>query len=327
MKPSVFLDTCHLSHIGGGENYLMRFATALSKHADVYIPQQFDKHFLNMNGFITTFKEYDWIFQPDIHLQCNFNFVTKPIGKKNVIITFFPKKELRQQVQESLFDDVITICPYSARYVSEYWGINKSTLIYPAINQFDYVRGVDKENQIISIGHFFQEADGHSKNQHILVEAFRKFSELRPDWKLVLIGNVGSESDATYMNRLYADTLDLDIEFHANAENAILKTELGKSRMLWHANGYGRTDPAQTEHFGIIVLEALASNVIPFVHASGGAQDIEYTGKYATIDELVDLSVSCADIVGDVSYTFPEQYTIESFERTIEQWWGGWLRI
>lgn len=324
MKPTIFFDTCHMSNIGGGENYLMRFATALNKFADVYFPQQFHSDFLKYNGFYSTFKEYNWMFTPDIHIQCNYNFINKGIGKKNVILTFFPKQDLALQVRDSGITDIVTICAYSAIYVKEFWNINRSVCIYPVIDTSSYKNNLEKENQIVSIGHFFQEEDGHSKNQHILIEAFRKFSESRPDWKLVLIGNVNNQKDAEYVNRLYIDSMDLNVELHANAPDEVVKEELGKSKMLWHANGYNRTNPAQTEHFGIIVLEALASNCVPLVHASGGARDIEFTASYDSIDSLVDFSLTVADVLdgGKADYRnfFPEKYTLPYFERTIEQW-------
>ena len=312
MRPTIYLDTCHNSNIGGGENYLMRFGITLSKFADVYINQNFHQDFVKFNGFINTFKEYNWDFQPDIHIQCNYNFLTDKIGKKNVLVTFFPKEDLKP----TKFDNIITICDYSAKYVKEYWN-SDSSIIYPAIDESKYITDGIKKNQIISIGHFFQEADGHSKNQHILIEAFRKLD--LPDWKLVLIGNVNSESDFAYAQGLFDDSLDLNVEFHFNATNDLVKEELSKSKILWHANGYERTNPAQTEHFGIIVLEALASGCRPIVHNSGGAKDIHFI-SYNTIDELVDLTKYYSFIQLSPNFQLERQYTLQGFEEGVESW-------
>lgn len=318
MKPTIYVDTCHIGNIGGGENYLMRFCSVLTKYADVSIGQNFHlQDFLKYNGFVSVFKEFDWNTQPDIHLQCNFNFLTKPIGKKNVVLTFFPKENIDGSVYLPSIDSVLTICDYSAKYVEEYWGF-KPAILYPAIDEKLYKNDVVKSNQIISIGHFFQEADGHSKNQHILLEAFRKLD--LPDWKLVLIGNCNSEDDAKYLNNMFADTLDINVEFHVNAESSLVKDELAKSKILWHANGFGRSNPAQTEHFGIIVLEAMASNCIPIVHNSGGAKDINGL-TFDTIENLVDETKNIIDnIVVPPLYILERQYTLQGFEEGVESW-------
>lgn len=313
MKPTIFVDTCHTANIGGGENYLMRFCSSLTKYADVYISRNFHEDFLKYNGFLNTFKEFNWDFEPDIHLQCNYNFINKPVGKKNVVLTFFPNEMINNAVFLPSIDSVVTICDYSAKYVEEYWG-HTPIIVYPAINESLYIKDAVKENQIISIGHFFMEEDGHSKNQHILIEAFRKLN--LPDWKLVLIGNANFQTDAKYVNSLFPETLDLNVELHINAEDHTVKEELGKSKILWHANGYGRSNPAQTEHFGIIVLEALASNCIPIVHNSGGAPDI-FGITYKDIDELIELTKQYKD--GWTSQ-LEHKYTLEGFEEGVESW-------
>ena len=55
---------------------------------------------------------------------------------------------------------------------------------------------------------------------------------------------------------------------------------------MLHAIGYGRTDPAQTEHFGLVAVEALLSGVQPIVHRSGGCKDIPGVLTYDRFDEI-----------------------------------------
>ena len=55
MRKTVFLDTYHTDAIGGGENYLMRFAMELNKHADVYVRYNWDPTFKECNGFYELF--------------------------------------------------------------------------------------------------------------------------------------------------------------------------------------------------------------------------------------------------------------------------------
>jgi glycosyltransferase involved in cell wall biosynthesis len=315
MRKTVFLDTCHTGAIGGGENYLMRFAIELGKHADVYVRQNWDYQFYVANGFWQLFPVFEGKFKPDIHIQCNHNDIKHPIGKYNVIVTFFPKQTLSASYSNfiNLIDEVITICDYSAKYVGMYW-FKKSTILYPSIDTTQYYV-TDKKNQIVSIGHFFQEFDGHSKNQHILIEALRQLS----NYRLVLIGNVYS-NDVEYLHKCQNMCSGLDVEFVLNCSAERVRNILAESKFLWHANGYGRINPAQTEHFGIIALEALASNCIPFVHDSGGCRDIQGVVTWLSIRDLVEnTKLLSGDTTAPLS-AFPEQYTLPHFKSEVEKW-------
>ena len=61
------------------------------------------------------------------------------------------------------------------------------------------------------------------------------------------------------------------------------------AKFLIHANGYGRSDPAQTEHFGIVAIEAMLSGVQPIVHNSGGCREIEGVWTWDNWDDLTHL--------------------------------------
>ena len=47
--------------------------------------------------------------------------------------------------------------------------------------------------------------------------------------------------------------------------------------IFWHAKGYGvdpDVNPEHMEHFGIVVVEAMAAGCVPFIFAGGGQQEI-----------------------------------------------------
>jgi glycosyltransferase involved in cell wall biosynthesis len=308
MRKTVFLDTCHIGAIGGGENYLMRFAIAINKIADVYVAKNWDYQFKEANGFYQIFPVYDHIFQPDIHIQCSYNSLYPLYGKKNVLITFFPKEEN----YDPLFDEVITICEYSAEYVQKFWNV-KPVIIYPSIDIDQYDSPTTKKNQVVSIGHFFQEPDGHSKNQHILIKAMEQL----PNYKLILVGNC-YQDNLDYLHKCQSLCDGLDVEFLLNVTSQTVKKTLAESKFLWHANGYNRTNPAQVEHFGIIALEALASNCIPIVHDSGGCKNIKGVFTWRNIPELIDVTYACLELTS--STQIDEKYTIPHFNSEVQSW-------
>ncbi len=65
-----------------------------------------------------------------------------------------------------------------------------------------------------------------------------------------------------------------------------LRKLYSKARVFVHAMGYGYTNPADTEHFGIAVEKAALSGCWTVAHASGGAPEM---AKRTWVD-LQDLS-------------------------------------
>jgi glycosyltransferase involved in cell wall biosynthesis len=309
-RKTVLLETCHVSSIGGGENYLMRLAMALDNCSDFYMMNNISPEFTLLNGFGKQFKTFNNDFQPDIHIQCNYNCLVEPKGKINILLTFFPKKDV--VINGKMFDKVLTICKYSQTWVKNYWNY-ESDIIYPAIDISNYKNNPIKKHQIVSLGHFFFEEDGHSKNQHILISIFKNL----PNYKLILIGNAYA-SDMGYVNECQQFANGYDVEFYFNADFNFIKQTLANSEFLWHANGYLRTDPSQTEHFGIVVLEALASGCVPIVHNSGGAKDIEHSYVWNTPEDLIERTINLYSI--HPIPTFPEKYTLDYFNQEVVKW-------
>jgi len=300
----IVFETNHLSSIGGGELYLMQFCKLFDRLFDFYVVQNFHPQFELFNGFGEKFKIYDGSFQPDLYISCSYNSLFRPIGKKNWVIVFFPNKNN----PPIGYDGIVSICPYTSKWIEEYWNRN-SIIIQPTIDTGLYKQILPKKKQIISIGHFFEEEDGHSKNQHILIDAFKDL----PDYELLLVGNVYND-DMHYIHKVVDKIKDKNIKVAFNVTHEELINELAVSSHLWHANGFKRTNPAQVEHFGIIVLEAWVSGAIPIVHNSGGAKDI-YGLTWDTPDELSDITLK-----NQVIKPFDNQYMLDYSEKLIIEW-------
>jgi GT2 family glycosyltransferase len=68
--------------------------------------------------------------------------------------------------------------------------------------------------------------------------------------------------------------------------------------VYWHATGFSVKQPAAQEHFGITIVEGMASGAVPVVYNSGGPPEIITNGKngylFDTLDELIDYTWTLA---------------------------------
>lgn len=305
----VVLSTSHLGSVGGGENFLMRLAMALDEISDFAVLQNWPESFKDNNGFYKSFKQYNGLYQPDIFLHCSHFYIPAPIGKRNFLISFFPKAQLKPK--EGVWDGCISICDYTAKYVREFWGL-PSSVIYPCISPESYSVGV-KSKKIISIGHFFEEPDGHSKNQHILCDAFTDKLQ-SAGYELVLMGNANN-GDERYLKKVRQHAKGKNIRIEVNKPFDVVKSELSTASHLVSANGYGRRDPSQCEHHGITLTEALASGAIPIAHKSGGYAEIDGVIGWERPEEIELLVMENQNCMG-----LPEKFKVESFNKEVAKW-------
>jgi glycosyltransferase involved in cell wall biosynthesis len=300
----VVLMTTHLGEFGGGENYLMRLSMALSEVSDFYVVSNWPDKFGENNGFYERFRLYRGLFTPDIFIFNSHFSSYNPIGRRNVALNFFPKASLKPVG----YDSAISLCSFTAEYTKSNWGLD-CAVIEPCIDP-DLYSNSGKKRKIVSVGHFFEEADGHSKNQHILLDAFEGLD----GYELVLMGNA-QKSDDPYVQKLKRQARGKNVRIETNKNRASLSLELSTASHLWHANGYGRTDPAQTEHFGIIALEAMASGALPIVHNSGGCAEIIGVTTWERPEELVELTKR--DVVPP---QLDKRYTLTEFNERVKTW-------
>ncbi len=116
--------------------------------------------------------------------------------------------------------------------------------------------------------------------------------------QLHLIGGVGSEpSSLRFVEQLKKMANGYPIYFHFNITRKEVEDILLKSKIYWHAAGYGedpKKDPVKFEHFGIAPIEAVSAGCIPILYNGGGLPEIiSLLGfnpdkhLFRTIDELI----------------------------------------
>jgi len=182
------------------------------------------------------------------------------------------------------------------KWVKKYWN-KDAVVLYPPVDLPSHSDMPGKKNWIVSVGRFF--TLGHGKRQDVLIEAFRKLYDRGfRDWELHLVGGMGTEpSSVRFMNTLKKDASDYSVHFHVNASRHEVEEVLSRSRIYWHAAGFGineEREPVRMEHFGIAPVEAIAAGCVPLLYAGGGLPEIiDKVGlkrdqhTFRTIEELV----------------------------------------
>jgi alpha-1,2-mannosyltransferase len=157
-----------------------------------------------------------------------------------------------------------------------------------------------RDRVILSVGQFRPE-----KRHAMQLQAFRMYldtasnQDVVQSTKLVLVGGCRDGADIQRVEELKGLCSKLKlmdhVEFKLNISYADLKKELGRARIGVHT--------MWNEHFGIGVVEYMASGAIAVAHKSGGPlMDIvtpyqnEPTGFLAeTVEEYADIFAACLD--------------------------------
>lgn len=190
---------------------------------------------------------------------------------------------------------------FTSGWVRRLWGVDADVL-YPPVR---LVEGHNpKRRTIVSVGRFFDSSHGHSKNQLVMVEAFRELvgSGDAEGWELHLIGGC-DRANREYFNAVRKAALGLPVHLHLNASGAVFADVVETASIYWHAGGYGQdpeVHPDRCEHFGIAVVEAMSAGAVPVVFGVAGPAEIVRPGidgqQWTTKDQLATIT---AGLIGD----------------------------
>ena len=153
---------------------------------------------------------------------------------------------------------LLTNSKFSRDVIRKYIG-KDAVVIYPPVEISDYVkisRNTEREDAVITISRFTPE-----KNLDLIPFIAQKLKNV----KFYLIGSIRGSKSREYMTKIARLKRQLNIdnlEIIANAPHIVKLQLLSKSKVLLHLMPY--------EHFGIVVVEGMASGCIPVVHKSGG---------------------------------------------------------
>lgn len=299
---SVLINNVHEEGSGGGGYWTHQIIKSISSFCEVDLVNRVHPRRAENNSELTTEtgtydenKEYDYFI--DIS-HFDANICDK--AKKNIKVCFFPKIEHSSKE----YDEIVTLSEYSRKFIKTYWG--RDSLICRPYSK-DLKAGVTKiDKSIVSVGNMFYEDDGHSKNQHMLIEAFK---QLPIGYTLKIIGNPVNQ---TYANHLKSVAPE-GVTIHESISDVEKEKILSESQFFWHAIGFNRVDPSQTEHFGIAPEEGIKSGCLTYVHNSGGAK--EFCQSWNTFDELLQMTINKTPNKDNISFGSKEES--ESFWRRV----------
>jgi GT2 family glycosyltransferase/glycosyltransferase involved in cell wall biosynthesis len=226
----------------------------------------------------------------------------EPIGKINIHhcqFPFPPETQTSEQVSRlNRIDYVVVNSEYTKGHylrAAESVGFSdlKIVVISPPISDLVVSEKDKNQHQILSVGRFF--VHGHSKNQHMLITAFRELLTKHPEATLVLAGGLApGPVHREYLEMSRSLAKDLPITFQIDAERDEISALMESSSIYWHGAGFDidtELYPERCEHFGISLVEAMGSKLIPVVVGNGGPDEIVQFGingfKYQSVEGLV----------------------------------------
>lgn len=293
----------YLDTLGGGERYTMGVAQVLLNNGftvdvewrgkDVRVP--LEKRFgIDLSGinFVEDVKRgegYDvcfWVSDgsiPILRARKNFLHFQAPF-------TGVGGKSLMNKMKLFRIEKVICNSYFTKKYIDKEFGV-ESVVVYPPVAVEDF-KPKRKNKLIISVGRFSQLEQ--AKRQDVLIEAFKRFYDAGNEgWSLVLAG--GTEVGVgTYVEKLRKMASSYPIRILESPSFSQIKEFYGKAKIFWSASGFGideKKQPSRVEHFGIVVVEAMAAGAVPIVFGAGGHKEIVTDAKdgylWNTVSELL----------------------------------------
>lgn len=300
----------YLDSLSGGEKYILTAATCLSTKNEVSIfwdeeyslkkrakeklgidlhgvkfhPNIFAKNYPRTKRLLKS-KEFDLI----IYLSDG----SIPIVLCKLMLHFqFPvewvKNDLKNRLKMSRVSKVVCNSKFTKSFIDRKFNLKSIVLYPPCENKNTHAK---KENVILHVGRFGTDLEGKNfKKQDLMIEAFKK---LKTNWSFIMV--VGfSKEQKNAVQKLKKQAEGFDIKIVENPNNETLWNHYSKSKIYWHASGFGEDlikNPEKSEHFGISTVEAMGAGAVPVVINAGGQREIVEDGKngflWNTIDEFI----------------------------------------
>lgn len=314
----------YLDDLGGGEKYMMKLALCLSRKHEVVVfwdkkddfkrlEQRFlfdlSKVKLSKNIFspevsflkrILTSRGFDAIIVlsdgsiPFVLSKKLFIHIQQPLKE-------FALKSFRDRIKFSRINAFFCNSNYTKSFIDQSYN-TRSIIVYPPVEIFK--KAVKKENIILNVGRLrVKNVDSAGspfdyKKQTVMIEAFKDMIKNGlKNWKFVLGVSV-SDEDKKIFDAIQKTTEGFPIKFLVNENNKKLWDTYNRSKIYWHASGYGenlKEHPEYAEHFGISTVEAMGAGAVPVVFNAGGQKEIVTNGEngflWNSLEELKEKTI------------------------------------
>lgn len=341
-RPTACVYNTYFSSMGGGEKHALDIASLLREKYEVFIAseedfsiEELEKYFsIDLKGvrkLVSTNIDRHFSSKFDLFVNSTFRSNLSPAARRNLYVVSFPHHDC----DEALIDGPLFLhnSGFTAAWAKEYWGDHRNCVVLPIIGQGNLFAKAPTAGQkgrvIVSVGRFTSE--GHCKNHHRVIEAFRALVDQDPlysEWKLKVVGscNMADEAAVGYLQTLEDLATGYNVELLANASRDVLAETYGEAAIYVHATGLGLpvSVPEKHEHFGITPFEAMAQGCLPVVYAVGGPADqvkaMEQSVTFADFDGLVAALRKAIELVerNEASPKAIWRYAQEIYEKNIE---------
>lgn len=195
---------------------------------------------------------------------------------------FYPYEKIQSWlVRKMKWKVLLTNSEFSKEAIKRYVGA-EATVLYPPVDVGDFLKvseNRDRGDRVVSCGRYTPE-----KNYEFILRLAKEL----PHIEFIIIGAYSGKVSSTYYSKLVKMKERLGLRNVRLLRNVPRDEQLrvySRSKVFLHA--------MIGEHFGIAVVEAMASGLIPVVHRSGGPWlDIIDRGRYGlgftSIDEAIN---------------------------------------
>jgi glycosyltransferase involved in cell wall biosynthesis len=292
----------HLAALGGGERY---FLTVLEEalrlpeaQVTVLSPERPDPTSWRRLGIDVADGSFEWSRADDAavtalspQLDLLFAIVNevppRSDARRSVALVQFPHRShtgprarllralrvSRAPAALASYERFIAYSEFARIHIRERLGVD--AVVVPPPVELSAGPPAAKESLILAVGRFFR--GGHSKNQHVLIDALAELDA--PGWRLVLAGG-GDDQDYVEEIRRRADGLPAELRVDVPRDE--LLALYSRAALFWHAAGHGQDaqrHPERMEHFGITTVEAMAYGAVPLVFPAGGPAEVVEDGR------------------------------------------------
>jgi len=309
----------YYNSLGGGERYVVTLAAHWSASHDVdifwdhpSILDEAEKRFAlsldRVHVVPNIFHSRNWLRKfivsrsYDVIFFLSDGSVPFSLAKHNILHFQVPFSKVSMPVWKAVrYQAVVCNSRFTKQNLDKHIK-TPAVVIYPPVDPISE-SARKKTRTILSVGRF--SGLYGAKKYDILLDAFRKIHKQKKfhTWKYIIAGGL-LKSDIGYFNELKLKAKGLPVEFYSNCPLHKLTSLYADASFYWHAAGYGETEPAHMEHFGISTVEAMSTGCIPLVFAGGGQKEIIEDGKngflWKTTDELIKKTISLIRGAGSI---------------------------
>lgn len=315
----------YLDTLSGGEKYMLSIASSLSSDHEVFIfwdknkESEIKSTALRKLGIdLSPIKFYSNIFDKNVSFVARFIESRKfdaivylsdgsiPfLGTSTYVHFQFPIEwvngnSLLTKFKLSFVKKIFCNSNFTKTFIDRKLNID-SKVLYPPIS----IRSssVKKENIILHVGRFYVNENGRNyKKQDVMIGAFKQMIDKGlKGWKFNIIVGV-KDKYKEELDELKEMAKGYPIKIIENPSNETLWENYSKSKIYWHASGYGEDlekYPEKAEHFGISTVEAMGSGAVPVVINAGGQKEIvidkENGYLWNTLEECIKKTMSLID--------------------------------